>query len=71
MHEADWKSLGQVAGGVLAYAILAKVFDFVRAMRTSPKCDSLDDQLKEIRSKLDKTLRIVTRISDKIGFGGE
>lgn len=57
----DWHQFGQVAGGVLSYAILVKVFDFIKVMRENGKgrCHVGDGGMDGVHDKLDEALRIL------------
>lgn len=57
----NWRDISQVAGGVLAYAILVKVFDFIKVLRRD-RSGECEDSSRAIA----KILRLCQRISDRL-----
>lgn len=57
----QWREITEVLGGITAYAILVKVFDFIRYLRRDKSGDCQDAQ-----RTLAKVLRLVQRIADRL-----
>lgn len=63
----DLRTIGQVGGGILAYAILVKVFDFViKNGKQGRDRDRLEDLLEKIRDDLHSLEARLIELTERI-----